>query len=259
VQLHYREYGRRAPDRPGIVLLHGLFGSATNWHSIARRLEGRFHLLVPDLRNHGRSPHLPVMDYPVMAGDVMDLLERLRLEQVLVVGHSMGGKVAMWLALEQPERVHGLVPVDIAPVRYSHDFDTILGALESLDLTSLKDRTEADRLLAATLESPGLRAYLLQNLVKGTRGWAWRVNLAALRHDMQALQAFPATPRGRQFTGNTLFIHGGRSDYLGAPQAAAARRLFPHARMRVIPEAGHWVYSEAPAAFLAALEQALPV
>lgn len=258
VQLHYREYGRRDPSRPGLLLLHGLFGSAANWHNIARRLQGRRHILSPDLRNHGRSPHSDTMDYPAMAGDILRLLDTLGLEQVVPVGHSMGGKAAMWLALQHPRRVRALVVVDTAPVRHRHGFSDILQALESVPLESLQNRAAADKALAATLDSPLLRGYLLQNLVKEEGRWSWRINLPALRRNMEKIVAFPVPAAGRQFPGDTLFIYGGRSDYLNSDGVAAARGLFPHARMRPIPEAGHWVYSDAPGAFVAALSAFLP-
>lgn len=252
MQLHYREYGERSDTRPSLLLLHGLFGSSANWQGIARKLEGRLHIVSPDLRNHGRSPHDPIMDYPAMAADVLGLMDDMDLQQPYLVGHSMGGKAAMWLTLQYPERVSGLVPVDMAPVSYGHSFDNILSALESLDLSTLANRNEADLQLVKRLETPGLRAYLLQNLARQDGAWAWRINLPVLRVRMADILGFPPAA-GKQFTGDTLFIHGGKSDYLSPAHAQTARELFPFARMRAVPEAGHWVYSEAPAEFLAAL------
>jgi esterase len=256
--LHYREYGSRGDGRPTIVLLHGLFGSCANWHSMARRFEDRCHLLVPDLRNHGRSPHLDGMAYPVMADDVLRLLDEQELDAVHLVGHSMGGKVAMWLALEHPRRVRGLMPVDMAPVRYDHSFQRILDALDSVTTGPVNDRRDADRLLALRLESPALRAYLLQNLIPGPAGWRWRFHLPALRRCMPQILGFPENPTDMQFPGATLFVYGGRSDYVNPARFEAARSLFPYARARIIPDAGHWVYSEAPDAFAATLASFLP-
>ena len=258
MQLHYREYGQRDPSQPSLLLLHGLFGSAVNWHGIARRLQGRLHILSPDLRNHGRSPHSNTMDYPSMAGDILRLLDTLRLEHAVLVGHSMGGKAAMWLALHHPERVRALVVVDIAPVRYRHGFSDILRALESVPLESLQNRAAADKALAGSLDSPLLRGYLLQNLVREDDRWSWRINLPALRRNMDKIVDFPVPPADRQFPGDTLFIYGGQSDYLNPDNAVSARRFFPYARLRLIPEAGHWVYSDAPEAFVTALSAFLP-
>jgi esterase len=259
MQLHYREYGQRSHVTPTVLLLHGLFGSAANWHGIARRMQTRFHVLSPDLRNHGRSPHAARMDYPAMAEDILELVDALGLEQVCLVGHSMGGKAAMWLALEHQERVWSLVVVDIAPVVYAHDFSDLLDALESIPLKSLDNRTAADRTLAQSLDSEALRGYLLQNLVKEDGRWAWRVNLPALRHAMAQIVGFPEPAHNRQFPGDTLFLYGGRSNYLTPSNTAAARRLFPHARLRMIPQAGHWVYSDAPDAFVDTLGAFLSV
>ena len=255
--LNFREYGGRADSRPSLVLLHGLFGSAANWHGVARRFADRCHLVVPDLRNHGRSPHHESMSYPAMAGDVLSLLDALKLEAVYLVGHSMGAKVAMWLALEQPQRVRGLVAVDMAPVNYDHSFERILDALDSVPAQAVANRRDADRLLAPRLESPELRAYLLQNLIPGPEGWQWRFNLSSLRHCMPQILGFPDAARGRQFPGNTLFVYGGQSDYVNEDRFAVARRFFPFARARIIPEAGHWVYSGAPDEFSTALESFL--
>ena len=256
MQLHYREYGNKDPSHPSLLLLHGLFGSSVNLHAIARRLEPEWHILCPDLRNHGRSPHAERMDYPAMADDILKLLDALGLEQVVLVGHSMGGKAAMWLTLQHPQRVRALAVLDIAPVRYHHSFGGILEALGSLPLETLQNRTTADKALAESIDSPPLRGYLLQNLVKEDGRWGWRVNLAALRENIRNIVDFPVTEE--QFPGKTLFIYGGRSDYVTVEHTAAIRGFFPHARLRPIPEAGHWVYADAPEAFVSALEAFLP-
>jgi len=252
--LHYREYGSPAVDRPSVVLLHGLFGSAGNWHGIVRRFEERCHLVTPDLRNHGRSPHRDDMSYPDMAADLLALMDEMDLESPYLVGHSMGGKAAMWLALTHPNRVRGLVPVDMAPVDYDHSFAHILDALDAVPVDAIEDRKSADALLARHLESPALRGYLLQNLVKDPNGWRWRFNLGALRRGMPDILSFPEQARGEQFLGDSLFIHGGRSDYVNPERLAIARDFFPFARTRIIPEAGHWVYSEAMDEFCTVLE-----
>jgi esterase len=257
MRLHYREYGRLLPELSSLVLVHGLFGSGTNWHGIARRLEARFHVIAPDLRNHGSSPHHADMDYPAMAADLLQLLDQQGLERVHWVGHSMGAKAAMWLALNHPQRVQSLVAVDMAPIRYTHGFGAFLDALEALPLDRLGGRADADTNLAAHFESTALRGYLLQNLVKKQGRWCWRINLAALRRNMDQIVGFPPLRADHQFLGNSLFVYGGRSDYLGPEGVEAIRRLFPYARMRLIPEAGHWVYSDAPGAFVDVLESFL--
>ncbi len=253
VELHYREYGRYRDDRPTLVLLHGLLGSSVNWHGIARRLEARWHLLVPDLRNHGRSPHDPAMGYPEMAADLRAFIERQGLEDAVWIGHSMGGKAAMWLALAWPERAAGLVVVDIAPVSYDHGFENILAAMAAVDLERLGSRSDADRQLAVRLPDAGLRQYLLQNLVQGQGRWRWRVDLDLLREAMAAITGFEP-PAGGTYPGPALFVYGSDSSYVTPAHQRRITELFPLARLRMIPGAGHWLYAEQPERFVAALE-----
>ncbi|HHH39428.1 MAG TPA: alpha/beta fold hydrolase [Sedimenticola sp.] len=255
MKLHYREYGHYTGERPTLLLLHGLLGSSSNWHSIARRLEGAHHILVPDLRNHGRSPHAQRMDYPSLAGDLRELIDDQGLDTVIPVGHSMGGKVAMWLALFHPALVQALVVVDIAPVRYPNRFAPVYQALEGVDLTRVQNRREADRALARWLPEEGLRQYLLQSLVKGGSGWYWRFNLQALSEGMEAILDFPGEER--VYPGPCLFIYGTASDYVTTDTQPAIRRQFPLARLRPVAGAGHWLYTEQPEAFLSALSRFL--
>ena len=209
--LHHRSYGN--PRRPAVVLLHGLFGSGQNWGSVARRLEGRFHVVVPDLRNHGQSPHAERHDYPGMAADLVALLDRLELPRSILVGHSMGGKVAMLLALSAPQRVAALAVVDIAPVTYGHDFDDVLAAFRAVDLAGLGGRGDAERQMAPWVQGAGVRAFLLQNLVRGSDGWRWRLNVDALAAGQRDILSFPAAA-GIRYPGPTQFIHGELSDYV---------------------------------------------
>jgi esterase len=248
-----REYGDPGAGTTPLILLHGLFGSSTNWHSIARRLADSHHVLVPDLRNHGRSPRSNRMTYEAMAQDLAALMDDHGITRSALVGHSMGGKAAMWMALTRPERVDALVVTDIAPVTYGHGFDDVVAALEALDLAGLRDRRDADARLASELEESGLRGYLLQNLVKEESTWRWRINLPALKASMPEILGFPDTGR-RQYPGPVLFVYGSESDYLTARHLPAIRELFPHARLRLVPGAGHWVYADQPETFLGALQ-----
>lgn len=254
MQLTYRQFGETATARPAVVLLHGLLGSSVNWYGIATRLSQIGHgVVVPDLRNHGRSPHYAAMDYPSMAADILRLLDALQLEQAILVGHSMGAKVAMWLALTAPERVEKVVAVDMVPLRSPNRFEKILESLLSLNLAQLESRTAADRHLADTLESQSLRDYLLQNLVRDEGGWRWRVNLMGLTSAIETLLDFPAVPAGTQFQGDALFLYGGNSDYVTPEAGPTIRELFPFSRLRPVVGAGHWVYAERPDEFLSAL------
>ncbi|MET0117609.1 MAG: alpha/beta fold hydrolase [Sedimenticola sp.] len=254
MKLNYREYGTYREDRPSLVLLHGLLGSSSNWHSIARALEPDYHLIVPDLRNHGSSPHDPEGGYPALAEDVAALIDDHGLESVILIGHSMGGKAAMWLSLQQPELVDGLVVVDVSPVRYPNRFGTIFDALCSLDLESLQDRNQADGELARLLEPKALRNYLLQNLVQEKGRWRWRVNLDAIGRNLERIIGFPDVSDSSQYLGPVQFLYGGNSDYVLPEHEKIIRDAFPFARLRSIAGAGHWVYSEKPEQFLQALQ-----
>ncbi|MES9843521.1 MAG: alpha/beta fold hydrolase [Candidatus Sedimenticola sp. PURPLELP] len=257
MKLHYREYGSFREGRPSLVLLHGLLGSSSNWHSIARNLEKDFHLLVPDLRNHGRSPHDPEAGYVALAMDVLALIDDQGFDSVVLVGHSMGGKAAMWLSLDQPDLVAGLVVVDVSPVQYPNRFGTILNGLNGIDLDCIDNREEADRQLAPVLDQKALRQYLLQNLVQEDGGWRWRVNLDAITSSMDKIVDFPDIPDSSQYLGPVQFIYGGNSDYVLPEHEKFIRDAFPFARLRSIPGAGHWVYSEKPDLFLQALNSFL--
>ncbi len=255
IKLHYREFGTENGGTP-LLLLHGLLGSLVNWQTIARRLAQRHRVVVPDLRNHGRSPHHPDVSYPAMAGDVVALLDELEIPEAVPVGHSMGGKVAMWLALTRPERVARLVVVDIAPVRYEGSLGELMDAMLALPLERIERRAEADTLLAERVTHPAIRAYLLQNLVRTDAGWQWRTNLRALREGLERISDFPDPPAGARYEGPTLFIHGTRSDYVKPEYLPRMEQLFPNLTL-VALEAGHWVYAEQPDAFIEAVERFL--
>lgn len=252
MKLHYREYGSAAAGGHPLVLLHGLFGSGGNLHGIAKALSTDYRVLVPDLPNHGRSPHTKEISYPLMAQAVADWLDGLGIEEAWLAGHSMGGKTAMWLALSQGERVAGLMVMDMAPVEYPDRFAGIFAAMEALPLADIHDRADADAWLAGRLDNPELRAYLLQNLVKDEDGqWRWRVNLAGLSAQRNNLMGFPEAQDS--YLGPAVFIYGSTSDYVRPEHRPLIRKLFPYARERQIPGAGHWVYAERPDAVIEAL------
>ena len=257
LELFRREYGDGDGGAPPLLLIHGLFGSSANWHGIARRLAISRRVLVPDLRGHGRSPCVERLSYPDMAQDLNALLDAEGIDQAAIVGHSMGGKAAMWLALTRPERVSALAVADIAPVAYPHRFDGVVDALSALDLASLSDRKQADDVLTAQLPDPALRGYLLQSLVREAEGWRWRLDLPALADSMDDIVGFP-DPAGRQYPGPALFIYGTGSGYVTGEHLPAIRSLLPLARLRAVPNAGLWVYADQPDAFVRALEGFLP-
>ncbi len=256
VELYYRESGN--PEKPTLCLLHGLFGSTSNWMGVVKYLQHDFHIIIPDLRNHGRSPHHRDMDYPLMADDLLTLFNRLELGSVHLLGHSMGGKVAMWLALQRPERIEKLVVADIAPVTYMHSFERIFSGLKGLPLARIVNRDAADRGLAEWVGERGVRQFLLQNLVKQPEGWSWRFNLDVLHQAISRLAGFPQAHR-LIYAGDVLFVHGERSDYVRDTHREQICRLFPHYRLRMLNGAGHWLYAEQPQRFAQVVKEFLAV
>ncbi len=231
-----------------LVLIHGLFGSFENLGVIARALQDQFQLINIDLRNHGRSPHTDMMDYPQMANDVVATLQQLGIKKYAVLGHSMGGKVAMQMALSQPAPISKLILADISPVQSEPRHQRILQGLAAIDLSALKDRKHADTLLQPFVDELAVRQFLLKNLYKDDREqFQWRFNLPALLANYEALLAAP-TAIG-PFTGETLFIKGGNSDYIQAAHQAHILSLFPNASVKIIQGTGHWLHAEKPTVF----------
>jgi pimeloyl-ACP methyl ester carboxylesterase len=252
VALRYTSHGD-APGTP-IVILHGLLGSSGNWRSIARRLAAQHRVFALDLRNHGESPHLECMSYAAMADDVRGFLDSHDIDAATIIGHSMGGKTAMRLALDAPQRVERLVVVDIAPAVSHHDHLPWLRAMACLDLGRVSRRADADAMLATTVPDTAMRQFLLQNLVASGAGFAWRVNLVAIENSMPELLDFPLDADQRPFAGPTLFLRGAQSDYVLPGDETVIQSLFPGARIVTIEGAGHWLHAEQPARFLAALD-----
>ena len=233
-----------------LVILHGLFGSKRNWGAIAKSLSAHRRVLCLDLRNHGESPWDAAMTYPALAADVAHFIGTHDLGAADVIGHSMGGKAAMTLALGHPELVASLTVVDIAPAPSPGTFIHYVEALRAMDLPRITSRKEADALLAPAEANPGIRAFLLQNLESGTDGFKWRVNLDALSAAMKDLLDFAPPPHGHSYHGPALFLAGGASDYIGPQHHAEIERLFPAARIEILPGVGHWAHAEAPELFL---------
>ena len=227
-----------------LIVLHGLFGSASNWRSIARQLSDQFEIFVLDLRNHGASFWADAMDYPALAGDVAGFIEQHGLSTVNILGHSMGGKTAMTLALNQPELVSKLLVVDIAPVSYGHSHAPFIDAMLALDLNKLNNRSQADEALREAVPEDGVRLFLLQNLVQQEGRFHWRINLPALRESMPTLVGFPDLDN--TFQGPALFLHGANSEYVLPEHQAAIKRYFPNAQQQSVPGAGHWLQAEQP-------------
>jgi pimeloyl-ACP methyl ester carboxylesterase len=249
VELVFDERGAGPP----LVVLHGLFGAKRNWATIAKALAPRHRVLTVDLRNHGASPWDAVHDYPALAGDVARFIHTHVGGPAAVLGHSMGGKAAMVLALEEPDLVERLVVVDIAPAASRTSLIDALRAMQQVPLAACTRRGEVDAALAESIADPSVRAFLVQNVTTVPHGLAWAVNLEAVERNFPAIVGFPDVAAGRTFTGPTLFVVGERSDYIRPEHHAVIHRLFPAATIEVVAGAGHWVHAEAPDAFLAVL------
>jgi len=237
---------------PPLVILHGMLGSSRNWQTTGRDLAAKFHVLALDLRNHGESPHDSVMTYKSMMEDVLTWLDVQGLKRVTLLGHSMGGKVAMLLACHHPERVAALIVVDITPKGYHWEaHQQEFAAMNGLDLTNLAGRAAAEKEFETRVSDWAMRKFLLTNLERTSDGgWKWAINLSGLTTALPALEGNPLTAADR-YAGPTLFIAGGKSHYVLAGDDAAIRTHFPAARVEMIPTSGHNPHIETREAFVA--------
>lgn len=243
MDLHAKIFGHGDP----LVILHGLFGTSDNWMSLARNWAATHTVVLVDLRNHGRSPHHPDMTYPEMVADVVRLLEREWIHRARVMGHSMGGKVAMHMALTYPDLVDRLMVVDIGVKTYPGGHEEILSALSEMSLEDLRSRSEAAEALRGRINDEAVVQFLLKNLAREGEGIRWKMNLEAIsRHYPQILSGIEAQ---ESFDKPTRFLRGGRSRYILDEDWSGIRDMFPAGELRTIPDAGHWVHAERPDAF----------
>ncbi|WKZ65215.1 MAG: alpha/beta fold hydrolase [Flavobacteriales bacterium] len=258
VDLHYRRLG--APGSVPVVILHGLFGTSDNWGSIGKELSEptvpgvpALDVVLVDLRDHGRSPHTDTTSYGLMAADVHALVQRLGLQGIVLVGHSMGGKAAMVFAQRWPGLLRHLVVIDISPKEHANNHAHIIHALRTADLSSGRSRKEVEAHIAAHVKEPGVVQFLLKNLYWRTDDQlAWRMNVPLLERDLDAILASigPET-----VSVPTLFIRGGQSDYILREDIPAIREQFLRSRVETVPFAGHWVHAQAPDEVIAWIRQ----
>ncbi|MEX1196765.1 MAG: alpha/beta fold hydrolase [Pseudohongiellaceae bacterium] len=244
MELNYRQH---SDEGPPLLILHGLFGSLSNWNWHARKWAEPFSVYALDLRNHGNSPHADSMTYPEMAGDVLDFLDHHGIDTCHLVGHSMGGKVAMQLAMDHPGRIRTLVVADIAPVPYEGEHDRIFAGLTAIDPAAVKTRQEADDVLVDYEEDEQVRLFLLSNLQRADGGgFEWRINLPALEACYEDLRA--GLEEGR-YEGPVLFLRGNDSNYIRESHREAILSRFPRAELKTLMQAGHWLHAEKPESF----------
>ncbi|OIQ91924.1 esterase YbfF [mine drainage metagenome] len=255
MQLHHQTLGQGQP----LILLHGLFGSADNWGSVAKHFSKNYQVISVDLRNHGRSPHNESQSYTDMADDLLELCDALSLDRIYLLGHSLGGKVAMQFATRFPNRMEKLIVVDIAMRAYADAHTHLIDAMMAVELKTLRSRTEVDKALSSAIPEVMVRQFLLMNLIKSginqsENGLTWRINLAALKTNYPLLQQ--AVCENAQNEKPCLFIRGEQSDYVQDADIEQIKTLFTNAEFTSLPT-GHWVHAEQPQAFIEVVENFL--
>ena len=243
MNLHYRILGSGQP----LIILHGLFGSADNWQTLAKGFAEKFKVVLVDQRNHGHAPHTDEMNYDVMADDLYELFQKENLKNAIVMGHSMGGKTAMWFAQKHEELLDKLIVVDMGLKKYPPHHQIIFDALLSLDLNLVKTRKEAEVHLRKTITDAGVLQFLLKNLYWSEREQLdWRFNLPILYREIDAI--LEAVPSGRVNV-DTLFIRGEKSNYILESDYETIKKQFPRSEIKTVMGAGHWVHAEKPKEF----------
>lgn len=248
MQLHYQIAGEGQP----LVLIHGLFGSADNWGSIAKHFAQHFQVISIDLRNHGRSPHSESQTYADMADDLLEFCDSFGLEEIYLLGHSLGGKVAMQFATQYPERVSKLIVVDMAMRAYPDEHTQLMDAMQAVDLSQMQSRSEVDKALSLSIPNLMVRQFLLTNLVKAGEQLQWRINLPALKRNYANFIAAIAV----NFEKPSLFIRGERSHYVNESDVTEIKQRFPQAEIINLPTE-HWVHAEQPQLFIQTIEKFL--
>ena len=235
--LNYMTFGDE--KSPPVMIVHGLYGSGRNWGVIAKRLSDQFFVITVDLRNHGDSPWLDTHNYHVMADDLVEVINSLNIKPN-IIGHSMGGKAAMVLALKRPNLVRNLIIADIAPVKYEHDQSQFIEAMQKVDLSKVEKRSHATLALSKFVEDKSLQNFFTQSLdIKAKR---WKLNLKVLRSEMSEILSFPKIES--EFSGHSLFLKGENSDYIKPEHRKLIKSLFTKARFATFKEAGHWLHAE---------------
>lgn len=242
--LHARILGEGLP----LIVIHGFLGTGDNWLTLAKKWAESRKVFLVDMRNHGRSFHADVHDYPLMCEDIIRFMDFHQLETAEILGHSMGGKVAMYLALNYSEKVEKLIVVDIAPKPYRGGHEDIVSALNALPVDSVSSRKEAEDFLTERLSDAGVVLFLMKNLTRNPEGgFGWKMNLPALSSEYYNILA--AIESRYIYDGETLFIKGGNSGYIKDHDEERIKVLFPKAEIVIVADAGHWVHSEQPEEF----------
>jgi len=245
MELFFRQMGQGQP----LIILHGLFGASDNWMTLGRRFAENHEVFLVDQRHHGRSPNLGAFNYPTLAEDLAHFIDKQGIENPIILGHSMGGKVAMQYAVQNPNALKKLVVVDIAPRQYPVHHGQILEGLNSLDLSTLKSRGQADKALKPYIPQAGVRAFLLKNLYRDeNKNFAWRINLPTITENIEIIgHALDWSAPVASLP--SLFVQGVNSDYITQGDWPQIREIFPQAELLQVQQAGHWVHAEQPEFF----------
>jgi len=251
--LHYVELGD--PSHQSIIIIHGLFGSHKNWSRISQKLSIKYHVVAVDCRNHGDSFNSSDMNYQLMAHDVWLLSEHLNLKKPIVIGHSMGGKIAMQLVSDHTNEFSQLIVVDIAPVAYQHDYNDLIQPILAVDITTIKNRKQVDNQLKLSIEDDFIRLFLLQSLAHADKRWYWKIDWQNLLDNMHLIVAAPKL--NQNIAIKSLFVFGENSDYYNKEGLTSVNKYFENADIEVIPDGNHWLHYEHMDEFLNSLNQHL--
>jgi esterase len=254
MKLFFRTYGQGPP----IIILHGLFGLSDNWVTIGKKLASNYKVYIPDLRNHGQSPHSPVFDFPSLEDDLLEFIETHELEKPVIIGHSLGGKTAMFFALHMPDLVGKLVVVDISLRKYPHNVEhqSLIDAMLHVDMDAAASRSDLEKQLVPLVSSPKLRQFLMKSVYwRETNRLGWRLNVKAINESLHAV--FEGVDISGTFYGPALFVRGGLSTYISDEDIELIKKKFPAAVVRTIPMATHWVHADAPGEFYDILSEFL--
>ncbi len=254
MELHYNKIKAK---KTALIILHGLYGTADNWLTIAKDWSQHFTVYLVDLRNHGRSPHCEKMDYNVMSDDIIELMDKEKISKAIILGHSMGGKVAMHVAMKQPTRLNALIVVDIAPKNYQYDVDgnvkrhlQIIKGMQSLDLSEIKKRNDVNELLKDSIPEERTRQFIMKNLKRNKNGFQWKLNIDVISKELKAiLEGFSDSEHLKPIQGfPVLFVKGAKSQYIQDHDLDTISRLFPSYELEEIENTGHWIHTEQPEA-----------
>jgi len=256
MKLHYKKLG----GGPPLIIIHGLYGSSANWLSIGKALSDQYTVFLLDQRNHGRSPHNNVHDYPSMRDDLIEFMDLHEINKSIIIGHSMGGKTAMFMAESDPERVEALIVVDISPSPYSPEersgqvltHKEIMEGMLKTDLSSAASREDIDKRLSLSIDSSRIRSFLLKNIYRTPENaFIWRINVPALYENLENILGGLDAEKykgGEEIVGfPVLFIRGEKSGYITDDDILVIQQIFPMARVTTIPDTGHWLHVEQPA------------